>query len=104
MRTHLMVVWFLIASAAMTSLLGCNSFDASQWNEAKVTNEIIDQWNLNDVTLTRVDGGYEGSGKDSSGETFKIKVIQNANDKSASGTADGDRGTSLSFSVRPTQQ
>jgi hypothetical protein len=100
MRPSQLSLFFVFLSSLIVAASGCNTFDPSRWNQAEVTKEITEQWKLFDVSLTKVTGGFEGSGKDASGETFKIKITQDPKTKSASGTADGDRGTNLSFSVR----
>ncbi len=66
-----------------------------------MTKEVADQWQLTDIQMTPVAGGFEGTGKDKAGEKFKFKITTDAATKSASGTAEGERGTTLSMSVKP---
>ena len=74
---------------------GCNSFDPSKWDQEQISKEIKEKHNLTELTLTPSEGGggYTGTGKEASGESFKITVTQNAAEKSVSYKLDGDRGS-----------
>ena len=60
-----------------------------------------EQWakyDISEITLSPVADGFEGTAKDSKGETFKIKLKKDPAKKSVSGTGVGDRGTELDYS------
>ncbi|MCC6512117.1 MAG: hypothetical protein IT423_23675 [Pirellulaceae bacterium] len=89
----------LILALALTA--GCNSFDPSKWDAKQMAAEATSQWKLTEVDLKPVTGGFEGTGKDANGESFEIKITTDPATKSATATGKGNRGTDLSFSVKP---
>lgn len=87
---------------AITLLFIAGCFNPSTWDKDRVAKDIKEQWAKYDVTevaLSPAADGFEGTAKDSRGETFKIKLKKDTAKKSISGTGFGDRGTELDYSV-----
>jgi hypothetical protein len=72
---------------------GCNQSHPGNWDETTVESKLKEKMNLTSLDLTPAEGGYNGSGADSEGETYQFVVEQNAANKELTYVAEGDRGT-----------
>ena len=88
---------YLTQSAAiillsMFSLPGCNQSNPGNWDEATVEIKLKDKMNLESLDLSPTEDGYSGSGTDAEGESFELKVTQDATAKELKYVAEGNRG------------
>ena len=72
---------------------GCASETPGTWKQPKVESEMVEQLKLKSVALTPAAGGYEGTGTAEDGETYKLKITQDAAKGRLDWTAEGDRGS-----------
>ncbi len=88
---------FALAGIIMLTmgLAGCSD-NPGKWSQEKVEAKVRESLHLSEITLIPApeSGVLTGSGKDASGETFKLKVTQDADAKRISWDAQGDRGAS----------
>ncbi len=73
---------------------GCSKQNPGTYGQPEVEAQVIKSLKLSEIQLT-VDpaGGYSGTGKTADGESYKLKIMQDAAMKRLSWKADGDRGT-----------
>lgn len=95
--------WRTLCLLCTLFVVGCNpAFDPSKWNQDEVAKDIKEQWaqfNVTEVAVSPVTGGFEGTAKSADGETFKIALKKDETAKSIRGTGVGDRGTELTYSA-----
>ena len=73
---------------------GCTTSNPGTYAQPEVEAQVIKSLKLSEIRLaTDPAGGYTGTGKNSDGESFKLKITQDAALKRLSWKADGDRGT-----------
>ena len=78
----------------VTALLaGCASETPGTWKQPKVEAEMVERLQLKGISLTPAAGGYEGTGTAEDGETYKLKITQDAAKGRLDWTAEGDRGS-----------
>ncbi len=73
--------------------LGCASESPGTWKQPKVESEISQRLKLKNITLTPVTGGYTGTGTAEDGETYKLRITQDAAKGRLDYVAEGDRGS-----------
>lgn len=83
------LVSLLLLSAV--GLSGCTD-NPGTWSEQKVASQIEESLELVESSLTKVDGGFEGTGKRSDGETLTFTIQQDPDASRMSWDAKGDRG------------
>jgi hypothetical protein len=85
----------LPAFALLCNLLlaGCASETPGTWKQPKVEAEVSQRLELSSISLTPTAGGYEGTGTAQDGETYKLKITQDAAKGRLDYSAEGDRGS-----------
>jgi len=73
---------------------GCATETPGTWKQPKVEAEISQRLKLSSITLTAAAGGYTGTGTAADGETYKLKITQDAAKGRLEYVAEGDRGSS----------
>ncbi len=76
------------------AIAGCSKPNPGTYAQPDVEAQVMKSLKLSEIQLT-VDpsGGYTGKGKTVDGESYKLKIMQDATLKRLSWKADGDRGT-----------
>ena len=73
---------------------GCQRSNPGNYSQQEVEAQIKKSLKLTEIQLSPDPaGGYTGSGKTADGEGFKMKITQDAIQKSLKWKADGNRGT-----------
>lgn len=87
-----------IALVSLT-LVGCNRVDnPAAWSQAQLETKLKEtlkdrfQVNVTEMTLTKSDGGYTGTAKNSTGETYTVAITNDAANKRVAYKLDSDRG------------
>lgn len=84
----------LTSTLFVTALFaGCASETPGTWKQPKVESEMVEQLQLKGISLKPAAGGYEGTGTAEDGETYKLKITQDAARGRLDWTAEGDRGS-----------
>lgn len=85
----------LLTSALFVTALfaGCAAESPGTWKQPKVEAEMVQRLKLKDISLTPAAGGYAGTGTAEDGETYKLKITQDAAKGRLDWTAEGDRGS-----------
>jgi hypothetical protein len=72
---------------------GCATETPGTWKQPKVEAEVSERLELKSISLTPSAGGYEGTGTAQDGETYKLKITQDAAKGRLDWVAEGDRGS-----------
>jgi len=85
----------IVLSALLFTTLfaGCASETPGTWKQPKVEAEMVEQLKLKSISLTPAAGGYSGTGTAEDGETYQLKITQDAAKGRLDWTAEGDRGS-----------
>jgi len=85
---------FIALTSMTVCLSGCGDNPGS-WPQEKVEAKVVEGLSLSEIALSpsAEAGVFTGTGKNAEGETFTLKVTQNADTKKISWDAKGDRGT-----------
>lgn len=79
---------------------GCGpSSHPGTWDEAKVETELTRTLKLESLDLTPSDGGFQGTGSDSEGQSYDVTVTQDAATKSLTYDAKGNRGENVDGTI-----
>jgi hypothetical protein len=73
--------------------VGCASESPGTWKQPKVEAEISQRLKLRSISITPAAGGYTGTGPAEDGETYKLKITQDAAKGRLEYVAEGDRGS-----------
>lgn len=101
----------LLAIAIMSlAFVGCNRVDnPAAWSQAQLETKLKDtlktqfQVTLSELTLTKSDSGYTGTAKNSTGETYKVAITNDAANKSVAYKLDSDRGDHIEGDYKAAQ-
>ena len=74
-------------------LAGCAAETPGTWKQPKVEAEMTRKLELTKIALTPAAAGFEGTGTAADGETYKLKITQDATKGRLDWTAVGDRGS-----------
>ncbi len=96
-KPHFWICSLLIASVLCVA--GCNDFNPGKWSQQEVADDMKMQFKLTEITLSPSEGGFTGTAKDGSGESFKVTVKQDPIAKKSSYVLNGDRGAELTGSA-----
>ena len=97
MRQATLCVGVLIGSL-ITSGCGPSSHPGT-WDEAKVETELTRTLKLESLDLMPSDGGFQGTGSNSDGQSFEVTVKQDAATKSLTYDAKGNRGENVDGTI-----
>lgn len=77
----------------VTAILGCERPHPGNYAQPAVETQVKKSLELTEIQISPdAAGGYSGTGKAASGETYKLKITQDVAKKSLSWKAEGDRG------------
>lgn len=75
------------------TICGCNQSHPGNYAQPEVEAQVKKSLELTEIQITADPaGGYTGTGKSASGETYKLKITQDVAAKRLSWEAKGDRG------------
>ncbi len=75
------------------AICGCNKSHPGNFAQPEVEAQVKKSLELTEIQITSDPaGGYSGTGKSASGETYKLKITQDVAAKRLSWKAEGDRG------------
>lgn len=75
------------------SMTGCRKENPGTWPAEKIEAQLIERFNLSEVSLEKKEGGFEGSGTAEDGETYTFDIKQFPSESKYTWDAKGDRGT-----------
>ena len=76
------------------AISGCQRSHPGNYSQQEVEAQVKKSLKLTEIQIVPDQaGGYSGSGKTADGEGFKLKITQDATQKSLNWKADGNRGT-----------
>jgi hypothetical protein len=89
-----MVERVLFCCVMILFVIGCKpAANPGTWDHTRVEEHLKKKHNLVDISLVQgPEGGFNGSGKTSEGETYTFKVKQDADQKKLSWDFNSDRG------------
>ncbi len=88
------LIYFGLFSLVLSLAPGCNrGGNPGTWDEAKVEQYMMEKMELESVDLSPSGDGFEGTGTNTYGETYELKITQQASGKRLDYEATGDRGT-----------
>ena len=91
MSRYILSICILVFSVAIS---GCERRHPGNYPQPEVEAQVMKSLKLTELQITADPaGGYSGTGKTADGESFKLKLTQDAAEKSLSWKADGDRGS-----------
>ncbi|MCY2985101.1 MAG: hypothetical protein NTY15_15865 [Planctomycetota bacterium] len=75
------------------TISGCGKNHPGIYTQPEVETQVKKSLDLTEIQINAdPSGGYSGTGKAASGETYKLKIAQNVAKKELSWKAEGDRG------------
>lgn len=79
--------------ALVLTISGCGKNHPGNYTQPEVEAQVKKSLELTEIQITAdPSGGYTGTGKAASGESYKLKIAQNVAKKELSWKAEGDRG------------
>jgi hypothetical protein len=79
--------------ATVCSISGCGKNHPGIYTQPEVETQVKKSLDLTEIQINAdPSGGYTGTGKAASGESYKLKITQNVAKKELSWKAEGDRG------------
>lgn len=88
--------WMRVLALVFVCLLqpGCGSSDhPGNWPQSKVESMLTERMQLKSISLAPGDGGFSGTAVSPDGESWKLKVTQDAGKRRLDYEAEGDRGS-----------
>ena len=75
------------------AIIGCTQSHPGNYAQPEVESQVKKSLELTEIQITADPAGsYSGTGKSASGETYKLKITQDAAAKRLTWKAEGDRG------------